>query len=454
MKNKTISFWRIAVFSIIAYSLIYIFPGYLFLFLDEQVVEKKLEVLNEDFDLIEQIITDSLDNQIDTLHDYDIDLIKELYNKVDLTPPSQYFEKLEQPHNDLWNVTIYGELFLHLIDRVAKDILQSYNWILIIFYSIFLVMMVALTYVVYKKLYPYIYESDLICKIKQKSRITKIVISIDLLLCSFILFYFIYKLSKIENLIVNNSDISGNLINLVHYILVLFLIYLLHIFSYINNKSNSKYSIKNVIELLCALVFIITIIRYLSKAIKVLHSAYYIYFSNQTLLFIGYERFFSFIVIMLITVLAIVSMLYVIYNLIIAPRRMNRLAYLLKIYFILIIMNNVFDLYQIKIDQFSRMVNVQSGNMLQHKTERISSKIQAETYQWFHKQKDAGKNTNILPNELTLSAESMDDVSFTKEWDGNNLVMYFKFNFTEEDSIRTMKYELSTKKGESLITIQ
>ena len=100
------------------------------------------------------------------------------------------------------------------------------------------------------------------------------------------------------------------------------------------------------------------------------------------------------------------------------------------------------------------MVNLQSGNMLQHDTALISGKIHAETYQWFHKQKDTGRSTNILPKELTLSAERMDDVLFTKEWDGNILVMYFKFDYADEDSIRTMKYELNTERGEALITIQ
>ena len=457
MNNKVISFWRIAVISVVAYILIYVLPGYLFLYIQDNVNSKELDVFNHDADLVEQVILDSLNSKSEYQCYYDVEKVEKLYNKLEIRISSKRIEKLEQPHNNLWQSAIFGELVSHLILRLQKNLLKAYHWNLIIFYNIFLLLMTVLTYFLSRKQRLYVTEGNSIQRIKQHSRKVKIIISIGLIISSFILLYILYQSNRLEDIfsfkIDSKWDIGTEFKNVVYYLLVLFYFYVIYLFSYINNNLKSKYSIRNVIALFWSLLLSGGLVTYLITIYKISQSAFNTFLTNHTISYIGFERYFTYFIIMITMILSTSFIIYIIYKLVIAPKQMNRLAYIVKIYFIIIIMNLVFDLLGLKVNQFSELITTNKNNTTQSDVKQLSSIIMADTYQWFHIQEDNHKSTDDLPDELTSSVENIENVFFSKSWDNKKLIMEFIVEIVDEKKSRLIISELDVETGEDLIII-
>lgn len=457
MNNKVISFWRIAFFTVVAYILIYVLPGYLFLYIQDIVVSRELDVFNHDADLAEQVILDSLNSKTEYQCYYDVEKIDNVYNKLEVKLTSKRIEKLEQPHNNLWQVAIYGELLNHLIIRLQKNLIKTYNWNLVIFYNVFLLLMTVLAYFLYRKQKLYVTEGNSIQRIKQQSREVKIIISIGLIISSFILLYILYLSNRLEDIfslkIDSKWDIGTEFKNVVYYLLVLFYFYVIYLFSYINNNLKSKYSIRNVFAFFWSLLLSGGLVTYLITIYKISQSAFNTYLTNHTISYIGFERYFTYFIIMITMILSTSFIIYIIYKLVIAPKQMNRLAYIVKIYFIIIIMNLVFDLLGLRVNQFSELITTNKNNTTQSDVKQLSSIIMADTYQWFHIQKDNHKSTDDLPDELTSSVENIENVFFSKSWDNKKLIMEFIVEIVDEKKSRLIISELDVETGEDLITI-
>lgn len=457
MDNKIISFWRIALFTVVAYILIYVLPGYLFLYIQDIVVSRELDVFNHDADLAEQVILDSLNSKTEYQCYYDVEKIDNVYNKLEVKLTSKRIEKLEQPHNNLWQVAIYGELLNHLIIRLQKNLIKTYNWNLVIFYNVFLLLMTVLAYFLHRKQKLYVTEGNSIKRIKQQSRKVKIIISIGLIISSFILLYILYLSNRLEDIfsfkIDSKWDIGTEFKNVVYYLLVLFYFYVIYLFSYINNNLKSKYSIRNVFALFWSLLLSGGLVTYLITIYKISQSAFNTYLTNHTISYIGLERYFTYFIIMITMILSTSFIIYIIYKLVIAPKQMNRLAYIVKIYFIIIIMNLVFDLLGLRVNQFSELITTNKNNTTQSDVKQLSSIIMADTYQWFHIQKDNHKSTDDLPDELTSSVENIENVFFSKSWDNKKLIMEFIVEIVDEKKSRLIISELDVETGEDLITI-
>ncbi|MEA2096211.1 MAG: hypothetical protein U9P73_05925 [Candidatus Cloacimonadota bacterium] len=457
MNNKIISFWRIAVISVVAYILIYLFPGYLFLYIQENVVSKELDMFNQDADLVEQVILDSLNSKSEYQCYYDVEKIENLYNKLEVKISSKRIEKLEQPYNNLWQGAIFGELLSPLIIRLQKNVLKAYHWNLILFYNVFLLLMTVLTFFFYRKQILYVTEGNWIQRIKQQNRKVKIIISIGLTISSFILLYILYLSNGLEDIfsfkIDSKLDIGTELKNVVHYLFVLFYFYVIYLFSYINNNLKSKYSIKNIFALFWSLLLSGVLVTYLITIYKISQSASVTYLSNLLISYVGLERYFTYFIILITMIISLSIIFYIIYRLVFAPRQMNRLAYIVKVYFIILILNWVLDLFELKVNQFSEIIITQNNNATQSEVTQLSSIIMANTYQWFHIQKDNHKITDNLPGELTLSVEDIENVTFSKIWDNKKLVLEFIIDFPEKKISRLVISELDVETGEDIITI-
>lgn len=456
MKDKTLSFWRIVVFSILAFILIYLIPSKLGIHLENIEVNKQKQIFNNNLEISDQLHPDTLNFQID----YDIELVKEIYGKFELDS-KHIIEKVNQSHNGLWQIIIYGELITQLVKLFEKNILSTYAWNIIHYFFIVIICIILTFLITSKLLKPFNEKDDLINRIIQNSKFNKTIMAVVFLMCSIVTFVLSNKFSSINNQfskqIINNVNLGFEMQTLTSIILALIPIYLLYLFLKTIKETDLKW-FRNIIEIIIV-IFVIFILIFSAKRINLFFlvsntfaMACNTFLSNKIQLFVGFERCLAFGSILTLLALIIIGLSYFLIKFLFPSKQKLRITYLLKYYAISMILAFVLIIINAKVNVLNEMVTNQYANCSERDLILIGNKIQAETYQWFHQQKDIGNSTKLLQSKLTSAAEKIENLDFSKEWDDDTLVMYFKYDY--KHYTRTVKFTLKVKTGETEISFQ
>ena len=155
---------------------------------------KQKQIFNNNLEISDQLHPDTLNFQID----YDIELVKEIYGKFELDS-KHIIEKVNQSHNGLWQIIIYGELITQLVKLFEKNILSTYAWNIIHYFFIVIICIILTFLITSKLLKPFNEKDDLINRIIQNSKFNKTIIAVVFLMCSIVTFVLSNKFSSINN---------------------------------------------------------------------------------------------------------------------------------------------------------------------------------------------------------------------------------------------------------------
>ena len=184
-----------------------------------------------------------------------------------------------------------------------------------------------------------------------------------------------------------------------------------------------------------------------------IYTTFKTFHSYKMQFFIGYERFIAFASVLFLMIIIITCHLYFLFKFLFPFKKMLRASYLIQYYTISLILAFIIIVINVRVNVLNKMINDQYDSFTLHNLTSIGSKIQAETYQWYHQQRDIGNNIDIIPNELTSTAENIENTEFSKDWDGKNFKTIFKY--TEYDGhTRTVNHELDIETGKARVSHQ
>jgi hypothetical protein len=391
--------------------------------------------LNEDLDLIAVISPDSINLEVGSQQEYDIEKMKNLYDRfrLDSTPIEQ---KLKEPHSDLWKVVAYTDLIEHRVNMYSdqiekKDLLSYLNLIL------YLVIGSVLIYLLGKRfLIPISGKPDFIHRLLVSEKINSLLLSVILLVLFFIMQYFASPFGRFTSIFPFNQLDFTNLSNMIRFgfsmMLQLIALYLLYLYFFVLNKLIYKFFHKLMQILLVGLVLgtIILLIRYLdiySLTYDSLQAAWGISFFYK-IPNLSLDKMIASISILIIDVAAFVGLIYLLVKFLIPSKSVSRQTNLLRFYPLAFVI--VLILIMLNIQIISTEFNLLTYYKLTNTRKIVSSgmKIQATVYQWYQQQLDRGFDTSEIPDSFFVSVEDLENTEFEKTWENAKLIMTFNFS--------------------------
>ncbi|MEA2097081.1 MAG: hypothetical protein U9P73_10375 [Candidatus Cloacimonadota bacterium] len=460
MNYKTVSFWRIIVISIIAYILIYMIPGYLFVHLEKLYVDTQKEVFENNLELLEPISSDSIFAEILT-PEYDIELMKKLYADFGLES-KKIEQKIIEPYGRIWKKVAFGELTIKIVTDFAKKII-SRNVINYFYLLLYIFVGSTITFFIWRILLRYDdSEEDFIHRIINNFKYSKSFLSIIILMLYFITFVLSNRFAGLgysfSSQLINSSDLGFMLDVLPSIIITLISLYILYLFFLTSAGTKIKW-FSGIIEILIVL-FILAIIIFSKKETNLFYLSYNIYstaikvfISEKMNLFVGLESLIAFISVLILMITINICLLYFIFKIIFPSKNVIRASYLLKFYAFSQILVFIIIMLNARVNVLNMMINRQYDNTSFQNIASIESKIIAETYQWYQQQVENGHQTEILPAEILHAVENIENTDFLKEWDGRNLKVVIKYNW-HGGIVRSAVLELDAETGEHNILLR
>lgn len=453
MKTRSFSLWKILVCALVAYVFIFSIPAHLTANLQRMATEKYIEQFNSDGAVIDKFSHAFVNENLKDYLPYDYDLLEGLYKKFELSSGNT-LDKARQPHNRHWRRYHLSVLINYEIDRLASSMINNTIWVRYILYILFVILGSILTYfLIAKQLIQSNNSPNTLSKFKKKNYILKSLITALLILGFWLttLFYnsngWRIQLLKGDSLVIIEI---GFLLGFILFGISGYLIYLLMDFL---KNSKSKWIIKSIDWLILILTIAVSSLILFHKDLyywgvirSIIPKSYEMLLSENIVSYVGIERFLAFGFIVIFYVLAVITLLYLFYRILIPRDNEFRTVSILKHYGIILSICGALFVLSSNIAANQNMIETQNRKSIKSNTITNLDKIDAEVYQWFHQQQKDGE-TNTIPEEFINQLQLNNDYDFSYSWDG--VLLETKIQYEQIDGeVITITHNLNAETSE------
>ena len=467
MPKRTLSLWRVLVFSILTFFLVYFIPNMITLTNVEKTVNSQIELFNNDAESFEYLNSDSLKITNSGDYDFDVSNIQETYNYFLLD--SHYFiEDIQRPNNKLWDDVVYGELIVQIVKIMTNNIIKSNVWNYLICFSIFVIISSIICYFLSK----IILKETLSVQIRIEKIKSRLDISNSLyfvLLFGLGVFFIILSGIVLERFINPNTNFfdsifgenfistySFDLKAYVKFLIPLLTIYYFYLFTVLNSNKKLNILLKVIdtfilieasIAILYLLIFSETSI--LKRIISIISESYDLFFKSDIINFVSKGTISAYYLITMIVLLSSSVIIYILIKFCFTKGFVERISILLKHTFTFLTFFFVITTLSVKVEVLNEMVDQQSLNRKQQQLILKNNIISASTYQWYHNRIDNNLEVNEFNDELISSLSELDNVIVTTNWKDGILTINLENFAYKDDEYHSIFHTLNAKTGET-----
>jgi len=416
--------------------------------------EKQIVQFNNDAAVIDEFSHAFVNENLKEYLPYDYEILEGLYNKFELNPGDTLINA-RQPHNQHWRSYHLSVLITYEIDRLASSMFSSTIWIYFIFYCIFVILGSLLTYFITRIILNNTSPSDnILSRFKSKGSITKLLISVFLILGFWLTTLFYDSTGWNLQLLQNDSQVILEIGFLFGFILFGVSGYLLYLLVDYLKETKGKW-ISNTINWLI-LIFTIAIALFLVfckevdilKGIRnIVKDSYMMLFSDKFSSFIGFERFLAFGIIIIFLVFAVLGILYFLFKILLPRNKEYRVVNVLKYYGMILSLWGALYIVSLETSSNIEAMETQIRKTHEHNLNTMLYKIDAEVYQWYHQQQDIQESTDTTPTKFASYLETKNDIDFSYSWDG--AILETKIQYKQDNGeTKTINHKLNAETGE------
>lgn len=455
MYKKPLTLWRVLIYFILAYSLIYAIPSSIMTTLAARNTNKQVEIFNDDGKVVDEFSHAFVNENLKDHLPYDYKILEKLCAKFELDSEDS-IEKSKQKNGHLWREYTLGIVLHQLVERLAHGIINHNVWNGLIFYLIMVIIGILITLLIYRKEPAKFFRKvDPLEWIRKKLQVDEIPFTFIIMLTVIITIFGITMALSHYNFNFNeiiNDDLKAEIVVFVLFIIFQCFIFLLFQITKHIKHSRSLKAAKIFDSLTSFLVIIIGFILIIPTATNLIDKLYSTFTSASILLsskiipYANSYRFVAYGLVVLSLVLLVIGFIYMIIKFITKKDQDLRINYLVQFSVIIFVLFAFLRILSSQTNTLESMVNNQHWNSKRSNRASLLMKLDAEVYQWYNQQIDAKRSIAQIPIEFIDHLAERDDFDFSYNWDGT--LFETNIRYPQDDGvIKSIQYNLDVIKG-------
>lgn len=452
METRPLTLWRVTIYFMLAYTLIYAIPSSIMVTLAARNTNKQVEIYNNDAKVVDEFNHAFVNENLKDYLPYDYDLLEGLYTKFELDPEDT-LEKSKQEYGLLWRNYLQGIVIHHLVERLAFGIVNHNVWNGLIFYLIMVIIGSVITLLIYRKQPAKFFNTGPLEWLRKKLKVQEIPFTFIIILALFITILGITLAFSHPNL---NEIVPGEL---KAEIAVFFLFLIFQCFVFLMFQITKH--IRKVKSLRTAQVFDSFTVLFLiicgfavmiSTEFNLIEKFTSIFTSATTLLstrIIPYTNFFRYIAygsVVLTLALLVIGFIFMIYKIISKRDEEFRISYLVKFSMLIFVLFAFIRILSANTKNIDSMVADQHWHAKRSNRASLLMKLDAEVYQWYNQQIDLKESVDNIPTDFIKHLQGRDDFEFSYSW--NETLLETNIKYPQDDRIiKSITYKLNVVNG-------
>lgn len=199
MQNRSLSLWKVLIYFIMAYTLIYAIPSSIMVTLATRNTNKQVEIFNDDGKVVDEFSHVFVNENLKDHLPYDYKILAKLCDKFELDSEDS-IAKAKQKNGHIWREYTLGIVLNQLVERLAHAIINHNVWNGLIFYLIMVLLGSLTTLLIYRKKHAKFFNTDPLEKLRKKLKVQEIPFTFIIMISIFIVTLGITKILSQTNL--------------------------------------------------------------------------------------------------------------------------------------------------------------------------------------------------------------------------------------------------------------